>query len=136
MDQKFVVVAQFRDLPQAGLAQSTLEAIGIQCFLDNQYTVGVNWLYSSALGGVKLKVFEKDVAQAQEVLSQRDIEFPIQNYDQAEQIEEIGCPNCGSKEITTRNYTRKLAAISLMLSLPFFFFLKRNHCHNCGHKWK
>ncbi|WP_298438349.1 hypothetical protein [Geobacter sp.] len=51
-----VTIAQYRDLPEAGLAKSKLEAAGIVCFLDNEYTVGANWLYSNALGGVKLNV--------------------------------------------------------------------------------
>jgi hypothetical protein len=43
MGQKLITIAQYRDLPQAGLDKSILEAHGLACFLDNEFTVGVNW---------------------------------------------------------------------------------------------
>jgi hypothetical protein len=46
------------------------------------------------------------------------------------------CPKYGEPEVKTKNYTRKFAAISLLLSLPLFFFLKRFRCKNCGRRWK
>lgn len=135
MTDKLVVIAEFRDLPQAGLAQSTLEANGVQCFLENQYMVGVNWLYSTALGGIKLKVHARDAERANEILSSFEPGY-TEGLDEEKIAPEATCPLCGSTKITTKNYTRKFAAISLLLSLPLFFFLKRNSCNECGHKWK
>jgi hypothetical protein len=135
MTEKTVVIAEYRDFPQAGLAQSTLEANGVQCFLDNQYMVGVNWLYSTALGGIKLKVHARDVARANEILSSFKPGY-VEGVDKEKLAPETTCPICGSTKITTKNYTRKFAAISLLFSLPLFFFLKRNSCKECGHKWK
>jgi DNA-directed RNA polymerase subunit RPC12/RpoP len=135
MDDKLVVIAEYRDLPQAGLAQSTLEANGVQCFLENQYMVGVNWLYSTALGGIKLKVREGDVRQANEILKTFDVDCS-EGADEEKLTPGAACPLCGSTKIITKNYTRKFAAISLLLSLPLFFFLKRNSCQECGHRWK
>lgn len=135
MDEKLVVIAEYRDLPQAGLAQSTLEANGVPCFLENQYMVGVNWLYSTALGGIKLKVLEGDVPKAKGILQTFEAGCP-EELDEETLTPDANCPVCGSTKIITRNYTRKFAAISLLLSLPLFFFLKRNSCQECGHKWK
>jgi len=136
MSHKLITIAQYRDLPQAGLDKSILESQGITCFLDNEFTIGVNWLYSTALGGVKLQVLEVDVAQAKQILQESyncateagpaEEDLPLENV----------CPSCGAAEIETRNYTRKFAAISLLLSLPLFFFLKRYRCKGCGHRWK
>jgi hypothetical protein len=135
MAEKLVVIAEYRDLPQAGLAQSTLEANGVQCFLENQYMVGVNWLYSTALGGIKLKVHSRDVSRANEIFSNLK-SGNVEGFSEEKTAPEATCPFCGSTEIITKNYTRKFAAISLLLSLPFFFFLKRNSCKECGHNWK
>jgi hypothetical protein len=135
MDEKLVVIAEYRDLPQAGLAQSTLEANGVPCFLENQYMVGVNWLYSAALGGLKLKVLEGDAPRANEILQTFEAGGSEGSNKEAF-TPDTTCPCCGSSKIITRNYTRKFAAISLLLSLPLFFFLKRNSCQECGHKWK
>lgn len=33
-----------------------------------QYTIGINWLYSNALGGVKLQVMEADAEKARDIL--------------------------------------------------------------------
>jgi len=135
MDEKLVVIAEYRGLPQAGLAQSKLEANGVQSFLENQYMVGVNWLYSTAVGGIKLKVHEDDVPRANEILKTFEMGCS-EELDEETLTSEATCSVCGSSKIITKNYTRKFAAISLLLSLPLFFFLKRNSCQECGHKWK
>ena len=135
MSQNLVIIARYRDLPQAGLDKSILEGQGIPCFLDNEFTVGVNWLYSTALGGVKLKVLEEDVDQAKELLEASS------NINDSVVVEkdsppEDTCPKCDSRQIRAINYTRKFAAVSLLLSLPFFFFMKRYCCSECGYRWK
>jgi len=136
MGQKLITIAQYRDLPLAGLDKSILEVHGLVCFLDNEFTVGVNWLYSTALGGVKLKVLETDVAQAKLILQEMHSSSNDASDNQEAILLESVCPKCGEADIETKNYTRKFAAISLLLSLPLFFFLKRYRCKSCGHRWK
>ncbi|MDD2558961.1 MAG: DUF2007 domain-containing protein [Desulfuromonadaceae bacterium] len=136
MSQRLVTIARYRDIPPAGLAQSILEAEGITSFLDNQFMVGVNWLYSDAVGGIKLRVAESDVEEALKILaaySSSDL-----NMEQAEvgQVPDFACPKCGGTEIKTIDYQRKSAALSLLLSLPLLIFAKRYQCLTCGHKWK
>lgn len=135
MSQKLITIAQYRDLPSAGLAKSRLESEGIECFLDNEFTIGVNWLYSNALGGVKLKVFESDAEEAKLIITDEEKAISIPPTDE-EFLSGSACPKCGETEIETKNYTRKFAAISLLISLPLFFFLKRYQCQKCGYKWK
>ena len=136
MSQKLVAIAQYRDLPQAGLDKSIFESQGITCFLDNEFTIGVNWLYSTALGGVKLKVLEGDAARAKGILQEDFGAAPSNVSTEVDLPPEATCPRCGATGITTKNYTRKFAAISLLLSLPLFFFLRRYSCNSCNHKWK
>ncbi|WP_155877327.1 DUF2007 domain-containing protein [Desulfuromonas sp. AOP6] len=136
MAQHFVTIAQFRDLPSAGLAQSTLEAAGIQCFLDNQYTIGVNWLYSNALGGVKLRVAAADAKRAKELLQIHTETNEVERVHDEELLPASACPNCGATEIKTINYQRQFSAWSLLLGLPLLFFGKRYRCRKCDHKWK
>lgn len=136
MSQRLVTIACYRDIPPAGLAQSILEAEGIISFLDNQFMVGVNWLYSDALGGIKLRVAERDAEEAVKILEAYSA--PYQGAEQAEvgQLPASACPECGGTEIKTINYQRKSAALSLLLSLPLLFFSKRYECIKCGHRWK
>ena len=53
MDLK--TIARFRDVPAAQLAQSRLEADGIQVSLLGVHHVGVNWLISQAIGGIRAR---------------------------------------------------------------------------------
>lgn len=135
MPHKLVTIAQFRDLPEAGLAKSRIESAGITCFLENEFTIGANWLYSNALGGVKLKVLEEDAEKAKEVIGEGDSGACPHETNQ-ESLSESVCPKCGGTEIETNNLTRKFAAMSLLTSLPVFFFFKRYRCHKCGFRWK
>jgi Putative prokaryotic signal transducing protein len=136
MSQRLITIAQYRDLPTAGLSQSILESAGITCFLDNQFMIGINWLYSNALGGVKLQVLEKDVEQALKLLKDHSDSEQSDEKEEMDQLPPFVCPECGGREITTINYTRKFAALSLLFSLPLLFFAKRHVCKECGHKWK
>jgi predicted RNA-binding Zn-ribbon protein involved in translation (DUF1610 family) len=136
MSQDLVVIARFRDLPVAGLAQSILEEAGIWCALDNQYTVGINWLYSNALGGVGLRVMAADAQRARELLRTRlDTTSPAEVADERTAAEPV-CPRCGSRNIRSINDKRRFAALSLLLSLPLLVFGKRRCCEDCGYKWK
>jgi hypothetical protein len=67
-DVKLVAVRRFRDLPEALLAKGLLESENIKCFLSDENTVGMNWMWSNALGGVRLWVREDDAPQAEELL--------------------------------------------------------------------
>jgi|LGVF01.2.fsa_nt_gb hypothetical protein len=134
MRQKLVVIAEYRDLAQASLAQSTLETQGIQCYLADQYRVGINWLYSTALDRIKLKVPECDAVWANEILCRFEHVY-TEGLDN-ELAPEATCLHCGSTENITKNATRKLAAVSLLFSLTLFFFLKRKSCIECGNKLK
>lgn len=62
------VVGRFLSAPDAELAASALEAAGIEARLRDQHTVGVNWLWSLALGGVAVEVPEGQWAEAAEIL--------------------------------------------------------------------
>jgi hypothetical protein len=67
-DVKLVTVCRFRDLPEALLAKGLLDSEDIKCFLSDENTVGMNWMWSNALGGVRLWVKEEDVQRAAELL--------------------------------------------------------------------
>jgi hypothetical protein len=69
-DVKLVTLRRFRDLPEALVAKGVLDSVGITCFLADENTVRMDWLWSNLLGGVKLWVREEDVPQAVDVLGQ------------------------------------------------------------------
>ncbi len=64
-----IVIARYSFPHQALLAKSSLEVAGIPCFIADEYTINMQWLYSDAMGGVRLFVEEADVEKALEVLN-------------------------------------------------------------------
>ncbi len=65
-----VTVRQFRDLPEALLAKGMLDSAGIECFLADDNMVRLDWFISNLLGGIKLRVDEKDFREALKVLNE------------------------------------------------------------------
>ena len=65
-----IVVRRYRDMPQAFVEKSVLEDAGIECFLQDDNVVRMDWLWSNAMGGIKLVVRQKDVEEAESILSQ------------------------------------------------------------------
>jgi hypothetical protein len=69
-----VILRRYRDMPEAFIERSVLEDAGIECVLQDDNTVRMDWLWSNAMGGIKLVVREKDAEEAEKILSQRPIE--------------------------------------------------------------
>ncbi len=59
------VVGTFNDTVEAGVAQNKLKEAGIASFVHDENVLGM-----SPLGGVKLKVFSKDLEQAKKMLQE------------------------------------------------------------------
>lgn len=137
MTQILKTVASFRDLPLAELAKSKLESEGIPCFLANKNLIGINWLYSFALGGVRLQVRKDDAEIAEKILNE-DFSSELDSLDdQFPQLQRDDlCSKCGSSNISVVNTTRKAGALSLLLGLPLILFRKRYKCSECGHIMK
>ena len=71
-----VTIASFSQPYEAEIAKTHLESEGILSFLSNENVVGINWLWSNAVGGVKLQVAEPDVEAARQILSTDYLRFP------------------------------------------------------------
>ena len=70
MSQRLVTIATFSFPQEAYIFKTKLESQGIQSYIEDEYIVTMMWLYSVAVGGVKLKVRESDKAAALEIISQ------------------------------------------------------------------
>ncbi len=64
-----VTIATFDFVTDAEIARGRLLAEGIRSELVDQHLVQTDWLYSIAVGGIKLQVAEADVEQALSVLA-------------------------------------------------------------------
>jgi hypothetical protein len=68
-----VTIRVCNQLPEAQLLQSALAGSGIDSFLPDEFTVQNDWLWTNAIGGIRLQVAEADVNRADEVLRQIDL---------------------------------------------------------------
>jgi len=59
---RLVVLCRYRDLHEALMAQGTLESAGIESFLADENMVRMHWMWSNALGGVRLFVWQEDAS--------------------------------------------------------------------------
>lgn len=66
---KLVTIAVYDMLPDAQIALGRLAAEGVEAALADQHLVQTDWLYSLAVGGIKLQVAESDEARAKEILA-------------------------------------------------------------------
>ena len=130
---RVVILERFRDLPSALLAKSVLDSAGIQCFLSDENVIRMDWLWSNALGGIKLQVREEDCSLAAELLKQKltdslDME-DIGEYTQPR------CPGCGSLDISYGERGRRLAYATIAVGVPLPVERSGWKCNSCGHEW-
>ena len=80
---KVVNLRQYMTLPEALLAKSILDSAGIESFLGDQNIIRMDWFLSNALGGVKLRVREKDVEAATALLNRSRADgSDVENVDE------------------------------------------------------
>lgn len=124
-----LTVAHF-DFPyQAQIALAQLEAEGINAWVADEFTIGMQWLYSNALGGVRLQVEPQQLQRAREILAQdRSADVEAQ-----EGCDPLVCPCCGSTRTHYQPVRRRLAFL-VFVGLDFPLFPVRNavHCDACG----
>ena len=131
-----VVVASYREPYAAHLARATLESEGIPVFLTEENLIGVQWLYSQAIGGVKVQVPEQCAEAAIAILSE-DRSSDLGATSEAEIPLESGdlCPECGSASVSIAPLERRSKALSLLLNIPFGIHRNYWRCESCSHEW-
>jgi hypothetical protein len=83
MDE-YITVATFDKTTDAHIAMGRLAAEGIRALLFDDNMVQMDWLYSIALGGIKLRVVRADESLARQILS-TDYSRDLDNIDVGQQ---------------------------------------------------
>ncbi|MGA7616165.1 MAG: DUF2007 domain-containing protein [Thermoanaerobaculia bacterium] len=101
-----VLIARFVSIPDAEGARSALGASGVEAFLADENMVAMNWLYSNAIGGIRLFVRREDAERAREVLelapsaeSEEEPEAYSAEVTAPAAPIAIRCPDCGSTDV-------------------------------------
>jgi hypothetical protein len=132
--RNLVMLRRFRDIPEALLAKGKLESAGVECFLGDENTVRMDWLWSNLLGGVKILVTPEDFAEASEILNEP---IPaILEFEEKEIYDQPPCPKCRSLDISFQEVYKPVAYASLLVSFPFPIQRSGWICHTCGNTWE
>lgn len=138
-----VTIKIFDNYITAHIYKSRLEAEGIVCFLKDENTVTMHWLWSNAIGGIKLQVLETEKEKAEQLLQEEEEEikkaqetpgFWEENTKHLNPDNKI-CIHCGSKNTRQMEY-EKIPSIWMWLffGFPLLFKSKKWHCFHCGKK--
>ncbi len=134
--QSVRTIRRYRDQPEALLARSVLESAGIPCYLRDENTIRIEWIWSNYMGGIRLQVAEADAEAAEAILSQpipaRIAVEGEPDYDQPR------CPNCGSLDVSFNNFDAKVGATSMLLfGFPLLSPVEKDYwrCEECGTNW-
>jgi len=126
---KPIVVAVFSFPHEAQIARASLECAGIPATIADEHTINMQWLYSQAIGGVKVLVPPECEQDAKDILKT--------NFSAAVDAEcasdKTVCPSCSSSNVAP--FTRgKVPAylVFLLLGFPLFFYQHGLKCSDCG----
>ena len=124
-----VTIASYSFPFEAHIARSRLESEDIPAFVADEHTINMQWLYSNALGGVRLQVPEEFVETALAILD----EDREQDLVEAVGDDSTPCPHCGSPHTEYRQIGRRWAfLVFLGLEFPLFPVRDGIRCNHCG----
>ena len=124
-----ITIARFSLAIEAHIARAKLESEGIPAFVADEHTITAQWLYSDAMGGVRLQVPNSCAVTAKEILA---IDFSDSLI--AEQgFDEPACPSCGSNSIEPITKGLRMAfVVFLFLHFPLWPFKRKIKCLSCN----
>jgi len=84
----FVQLRSFDNYVNANIQLGMLQEAGINCHLQDEYTITIDPLLNYAIGGMKLMVYESQVPRALQLLASTD--EPVEEVSQYPESEEAG----------------------------------------------
>lgn len=129
-ENSLITVATYSFPHEAEIARATLESQDILAFVADAHTINMQWLYSDAMGGVRVQVQQKNFEAAKLILN-TDYSSLVDS-DIANEAEQK-CSKCGG---LTEHYTKgKKPAfiVFFLLGFPLFFYEHGLKCKLCGH---
>ncbi len=124
-----VTISRYSMPYEAQIAKSRLDTEGIPAFIADEHTINMQWLYSNALGGVRLQVPEPYVETALALLAED------REQDLTDQVacESEACPACGSTATEFFQIGRRWAFLMILgINFPLFPIKNGIRCKRCG----
>ena len=115
---------------EAHIARAKLESEGIPAFVADEHTISMQWLYSNALGGVRLQVADNLRDAAQKILNEDRSDLLTE--EQGEDIPK--CEQCGSTNTEFHQVGKRIAFLVFIgLNFPLFPTKTAIRCLQCQH---
>ncbi|WP_067867110.1 putative signal transducing protein [Neptuniibacter marinus] len=131
MNKNILVTAARYSFPhEAELARSSLEAKGITAFVADAHTINMQWLYSNALGGVRVQVYKRNLEAAQAILN-TDYSSCVESEVDCD--EEPKCSKCGGVLEPYTKGKRPAFVVFILFGFPLFFYQHGLRCTHCGY---
>ena len=139
-EDKIVVYQSYIDPINANIVKGLLDSYGIKCFLTDENMVNLNAYYSSAVGGVKLNIFDKDIDQITALLQSQIIPDEPGIVSEKED-NKVLCPVCHSENISyggsiNRKFNYWHVFFSFVLGMYPISMRKAYHCFDCDSEFK
>ncbi len=136
MTDQLITIATFSHPIEAHILKTKLESEEIECFIADENTVTMNWLYSNAIGGVKLQIKKSDFKRAMAIIQDKPASKSPQNKLDKNNNEPY-CPKCNSLNVCYEKFSRRFAFASwILLGFPLPFIKRKWKCSECGYEWK
>jgi hypothetical protein len=130
---RLITIRSYSTPYEASLAKAELESFDIDATLADVDTISLNWLWSNALGGVKVQVPESEVEDALGILAAQPSD---ESTDGQDELGAVTCPSCGSSNTHYFLDRRGTFLTWLVLGLPVIPVVSKQACADCGGKWK
>ena len=125
----------------AQIIYAKLRANRISCFIADEYSLWARPYFNEAMGGVKIKVFEKDVEKCKMILADRgEVAQPTNAGIEDEFKTGVTCIYCGSQQVrrgiaTIFKFHLPSLLVSIFVGVPFYF-CSVWHCFNCQNEFE
>lgn len=127
MTPSFSTLLTTSNLAEADLLACTLQGHGFDVRVLDSATVQNSWLFSNAVGGIRVQVPDEQAADARELV--KDLALRVDP--------ETLCPKCSSADIHFQKISPRWFFLSiLLLGFPLLFIGNNLHCRSCGREWK
>jgi len=130
---KSQILRRYRDITEALVARSVLDSAGIESYLADENTVRMHWLWSDAVGGIKLLARHEDMEAANKLLDEATLEaFDLSGVGEYQQPK---CPKCGSMDVTLGESDQHMKVAGFIVGLPLSATSQGWVCHACKNRW-
>ena len=127
MPDAVVTLRRYYTLDEACIARGFLESEGVRACVQDENLVRMFWLYTNAIGGLRLQVGQKDLERASAILEAGTA--PVEPTEMGAEH----CPDCDGFGTSRIVRGRRIAFLSwLVIGFPLWWPHSTWRCSQCG----